>query len=103
MDKGPEAEESDGDLGMTPETKSKLEAMVDNYLRSSKISEDKLLDFMEKGLPKPFYGDADEPLCPTCDGFIDDTYPHCPHCGQLIDWEQEYVADWLKKEWEEEA
>lgn len=88
---------------MKPETQIKLKKIIDFYLYVSKISEDKLLDFIEKGLPKPFYGDADEPLCPTCDGFIDDNYMHCPHCGQLIDWEQEYVADWLKEEWEIEA
>lgn len=83
---------------MKPQAYINLKKIIDSYLHVSKISEDKLLDFIEKGLPKPFYGDADKPLCPTCDGFIDDNYIHCPHCGQLIDWEQEYVADLLKEE-----
>ena len=46
-----------------------------------------LQELIDKATPtKPYYKEADEPLCPYCHNPLDGAEEHCEVCDQRIDW-----------------
>lgn len=72
-----------------------LQELVDKAAPKKPIKEENLIDYDEFDTVKSFYNSISS--CPNCKGLLFDENddidfkesPHCPYCGQRLDWGEE--------------